>query len=642
VSRTNKYVFGLIWALPVVALFYLGISIAWPAHVTQMARTFGLCIGFASVVSSIYHRVPIIGVAISAGVASIIIFGIMPHPTQFIYWVFVVALVLVDMRSLYKDLLRRRLLVIATSALVLGVVLLPYFRFPYSEPFNESVLLNSGLHIDTLWHVAIASMLKIHHVVSHGLHGLGQLDYHFGSHLLMASASKLSGLTVFESYSYFFVFFCVPLLGVMVLSVGEELLPSIKDSDFWGKLLAYGFFMLGTGVLASGSLLVRFALWPSFFGSESFAVSLIFLLSLVSILHAKISSFSSWFRVLVICSVFALMTLAKISTAFCALGVLGSWALLSGELWWSKKWIERWVIFFLCLMLFWILLQFINPGMSDAKINPFQFINTYVVFPGPFWLKLILFIFFHFIFPILALVLYAAKLTLREPQLSFPGWWALGTGVSLVIGMAVVLSMEISGGAGFYFSNVSMFMALPMLVCIPQVCRTLLRNPTPSLRFPRGVLVVACRTAVFLGVLGVCIYAPRPIIAGSNIFLSQMNQHPPVTVLAAYVEKLRTVRDDPTSLNAVVYIPRTETAYWTSMFCRSTGYFIPAISERPALYAWPTMKCYDFLCGPRFYSNGLCEKSQESFTDKQLISEARRLGFDGVYIVTSKGIRSLR
>lgn len=186
-----------------------------------------------------------------------------------------------------------------------------------------------------------------------------------------------------------------------------------------------------------------------------------------------------------------------------------------------------------------------------------------------------------------------------------------------------------------------MFMGLPVLLCVPQVWTSLIRDNAADFRFHRRIVVGAGWALLLLGVCGFYLHAPSAIIEGSKTFLSGMAQEPSATVLAGYVDKLRIIRDDPEGRNAAVYIPRTETAYWESMYVRSVGYFIPAISEHPALYAWPTKESYSFLCGPRYHSNGLCEKSQGKFTDSQLIAEAKKLGFDRVYIVTSKGIRDL-
>lgn len=639
-GRANKYIFALIWSLPAVALFFLLISIGWPAHVIQMLRTVGLCFGFASIAGFVYRRIPVIGVAVFAGLSSMLVFGFMPSLMSHIFWFLVVVFAISELIRVYKDFSWRYFLIFVGTTFTSIVILFPYFSFEYSQPFNEVRLVTSGTHFDTLYHVAIAAMLKTHHVVSHGLHGLGQLDYHFGSHLLMSAGGKLAGLSMFESYNYLYVFLCPSLLGVMALSVAEEFLPSTTDLNFVWKLLTYGFLLLGTAVLITGSLLYRFALWPSFFESESYLVSLILLLSLISVLHAWASFHSKWFGSIIICAVLAFVTLSKISTGFIALSLVGAWALLTAQKWHFKIQYKRWGVFLGCAVIFLIFFRVINPGMSDAQIEPFQFLH-YVKFSGPFWLKLILFIFIHFMFPILVLVFYFAILIMGNSLAVFPRWWALGTIISLAIGIIILLSFYFEGGAGYYFSNISMFLALPVLICVPQVVLQLWRDSERIWTIPRKTVFVLFSALVAVCASGLFFNGSMAIFRGGRTFMRGMGEPLPSTALAGYVEKLRVIRDDPGSLNGVVYIPRTETGYWASMYVRNASYFIPAISERPALYAWPSKESYSFLCGPRYYSNGLCEKSQGSFSDLQLLSEANRMGFNRVYIVTSKGIRNL-
>jgi len=126
---------------------------------------------------------------------------------------------------------------------------------------------------------------------------------------------------------------------------------------------------------------------------------------------------------------------------------------------------------------------------------------------------------------------------------------------------------------------------------------------------------------------------------GSTSYFRKMALTPANT--SPYIKYLRTIRDDPSTLNYVVYIPRGEINFWGSMSCRHSSYFIPAISERPALYAWPDVNCYSYQCGPRFHSYDYCEKSQKFYTDDELLKEARRLGFYGVIFIEYEGMRFL-
>lgn len=628
-NRENNYQLSLIWALPVVASLFLLITVVsapQSPHVFLLFKTLLLCLGFSSISSFVYRRMGVLGISVFAAVISIIALGLTPVVGVFVFWGLVISCAGAELRYFVKNVSMDRVILVGVAALALSAVLLTCFGLgEYSQINNEAKLLKSHLHIDTLYHTAIAAMIKNYHVVSHGLHGLGDLEYHFGSHLFFAAVSNLGLMSAFEAYNYLYILLIVSLLGIMIIGVGEELLPSRTDRDFYNKLAAYMFLFLGTGVLAGGSLLSRFALWPSFFQSESYTLSVVLLLSLFSVLLA--GRISVGIRLPLILVLVGLMSLSKISTGFCALALLGAWALFSNEKLWSKAWRLRWGILFLSALVFLFLFQYINPGMSDAKIDPMQFIRSYVDFHGPFWLTVVLFILLHFIFPILALVFYASSYFGKSMTMVVPAWYMVGIFLSLLIGIFVLFMLSVMGGSGFYFANVSMFMALPVLLCIPQAAG--------------GVYQKFSKVFLAFAIILFLIYAPGTLLSGAKSFLVEVKQELPDTTLGHYIRNLHVIRDDPTSVNSVVYIPRTETGYWKSMFCRGTGYLIPAISQRPALYAWPSNECYGFLCGPRFHSKGLCEISQQSFTDEQLIGEARKLGFDQVDIVTLSGIRRL-
>ena len=180
-----------------------------------------------------------------------------------------------------------------------------------------------------------------------------------------------------------------------------------------------------------------------------------------------------------------------------------------------------------------------------------------------------------------------------------------------------------------------------MLVCAPQVARVLLDSAVARSKGSRSAIKFGLASLAIACLIGLGLYAPTELREGSKVFLSEMSRRPDYTGLTSYIEKLRQIREDHKSVDAVVYIPREE-LFWDKLSCRSAGFFISAISERPALYAWPKDDCYDFLCGPRFHSNGLCAKSQGHFSDEELIGEAKRMGYAQVEVLTSGRIRVLK
>lgn len=219
--RSQGYILTLIWALPAVAFVFFLFSIRWPVtqHSILLLKILCLCIGFSALVSHIFRRFNAFGLAIFSGLSSIIILGLIPLPVGYVYWPLMMILVIVEARNLYPALNRSGVKNFFTAIIIMAIIILPFFLLGYSQTNSVVELLNGKLHTDTLYHIAIASMWKVNHTVSHGLHGLSELDYHYGSHLLMAGASSLMGISVFEAYSHFFGIFCIPLLGISALSL---------------------------------------------------------------------------------------------------------------------------------------------------------------------------------------------------------------------------------------------------------------------------------------------------------------------------------------------------------------------------------------------------------------------------------------
>ena len=268
--------------------------------------------------------------------------------------------------------------------------------------------------------------------------------------------------------------------------------------------------------------------------------------------------------------------------------------------------------------------------MSDARLDYFNFISSYVTLPLPLWAKIPLFLVFYFIFSNIALFI-IFTCNLKTPNLNLPNWWILSLFGSLAIGIAMAFLFYVQGGSGAYFSNLPMFISLPLILCLPQFYPSLFDSKNNKIKFMFIFLLIG--------------QGLPPIGYGLYKYIDGMTQVTPQTDMETYIEKLKAISNDETSLDAVVYIPRNE-IFWdrmnaipTNYSCRATTYIIPAISERPALYSWPTNACYDFLCGPRFHSNGLCEQSTHIYSDQELLDEARHLGFNKVYLVTKNNSR---
>lgn len=625
-NQSQKKILILLWSLPVIAFAFLLLSIRIPfrEHTFLISKTFLFTVSFVSLVTFFYTRVTTIGLAIFIGLLFVTIAGMIPTPGNYSFWVVSLVSLILQWR-IVKVLIKQNIKFFTVSLLIIFSVTLPFYNLVYSQIDTIPRLVSSTLINDTLYHSAISAIWKNYHVISHGLHGLGELNYHFGSHIFMASVSTLINVSSLESYSHFFGFFMVPLLGIVSISIAEEFLPSRKSRDFYSKLIGYGILLLGTGVLVKGSFLYNFGIWPSFYESESYTFSLVLLLCLLSILKMETNSYFLHSLIIIISFLFLFAT--KISTGASGLAFIGSWALISNKKIFSKEFFFRWIVFFVSFLFSIFLFTLIHKRMEGESIVLFDFLNS-IPMTAPMWIKYPTFIFFHFIFFFAACFFYVAKVKLLVVRDAFSLWWFLGTVLSVLLGIFVVTFLKIDGGSGYYFSNISMFMVIPFLLCLFQ------------LEYNRLKLWAQALILIFT-LFGVY-YAPQDVLNGFQNYFAQISRYPIGSSLSIYVKRLEKIRDDESTKQSLVYIPRSEINFWgTKATCVNLHHAISAISERPAIYGWPRgdKDCYWFLCSNRYRSNGLCEKSQQNYSDRELLEEARKLGFDEVIIVKELEVR---
>ena len=139
-------------------------------------------------------------------------------------------------------------------------------------------IVNGKLHIDTLFHSAIAESIKNYGYPCILINDAGFFHYHFGSHFVMAVFSDILNISVFEVYHYIYPVVCFPIYVWLMVSVMVEirkyknLTTTLSVIDY---LLLACFFI---GFLPT-IILQNVGIWKSsWIGSESFLFSLIFCL----------------------------------------------------------------------------------------------------------------------------------------------------------------------------------------------------------------------------------------------------------------------------------------------------------------------------------------------------------------------------
>jgi hypothetical protein len=249
----------------------------------------------------------------------------------------------------------------------------------------------------------------------------------------------------------------------------------------------------------------------------------------------------------------------------------------------------------------------------------------------------LIFVAVHFAFSWAALLLNFMAKRSHYPRIAIPNWYLASLISVTLIGIVMILSLDVPGGSVYYFSSPSVFLAIPMIIVIVSCLDTqaiMRRNLRPSWKASLAILSLLL---IVLGCVGTIYYSPA-VVSGFRTYAFGARLNQPNTNLGFYLSELVKIRDVKDKMKSVVYIPRTD-PFWGLMSCRASTYVIPAISEHPAIYGWPDKACYDFLCGPRFHSDGLCDESLKSYNDAQLLSEAKKIGYQRVYIVGSNGTK---
>ena len=328
---------------------------------------------------------------------------------------------------------------------------------------------------DTLFHVSIAAMIKHYGVVSTGLHGLVETPYHSFSHTLMAAVSVLSGRAVVEVYGVASWVLFAPLL---IFSIAA-LCAMLDRTGLWPLPLVWGLTAL---LLAAMPFLAsRWAVWDSYFISESYLVSLGLFLLGQGLLY-------KW-RLTVVDLLLVLLLAAMIANAKASVGLIFSGLWLARLLFVRGcRWTFDLGAFLLSsVAVGWVVLASAQASAGTMVIDPLNFLRTYsfmgehlsiagsaLLSGGNLSIKttalaliaLASFLAMHFLLSwlVVAQISYRQGIgnLLRSPL-------GVYTVAATLAGLAIVGAFAIPGGSAGYFSNVAFFVALPAVVTMLTV-----------------------------------------------------------------------------------------------------------------------------------------------------------------------------
>lgn len=476
-------------------------------------------------------------------------------------------------------------------------------------------LLSANIHKDTLFHASIASMIKNYHVVSTGLHGLVETPYHVLSHIIFAAFSILAGISVLEAYGFFQIIFLSPMLVFSLAYAATMRLTRYSDEKG-----VYSWVVICIFLFIAKWVLSQWALWDSYFISESYCLSLVFLLLSLPTLMSR--SLGTKQLVVVNCLII-LAGLAKGSVGIIGIELLWlRWIFLTEHIRKTKTLLP---IFISSVIFYFLVVNSAKSASELILIRPLSIVYHYS-FWGTYLKSTLLSILNGTSFG-MSLVIKSVIAVITFFLLHFSlSWGAIFIGIKeggwrasvknpVVLfslgasgaGILVALFFLIPGGAVYYFTSVAFFVSLPA-VASWVVDREWLAEKTHKMVI--GIMLIT----IF------CLFASKEANRKSIIVLK--NEH----INDQLISNLITLRDGGSNKSSTIYNASSLVAPSAKLSCSVIPFVYTAVSEQ----AWVGLIKVDSGCSYEYYgySNYFTDK-----TDTKLIAPVIPCG---TKIVTTK------
>ncbi|MEN9284917.1 MAG: hypothetical protein RLZZ179_2410 [Verrucomicrobiota bacterium] len=363
-------------------------------------------------------------------------------------------------------------------------------------------LTDGSIHIDPLYHSAVASMIKTYGITSTGVNGLPPLNYHVLSHEAIAAISRLYDAPVFSCYGIVPFILFSPLLLFGIASAAMMLAPADfrnRPRPLWlatclslilltfigspeptaGHFIRSESFLVSLGLLCAGLIpLSRNEIKPA----------TILLAALLTLLmsHAKISVgvIYAGLWALRLCFARSASPLREVTATLLVSAAASPFLFSSG----SSHPIE-----FAPLHFF---LNF-SARQETFQAAAFSLFHGKPFSPGTLIAAaaaLVTFCLSHFL-PAWAVVAAAARRNLRQILRDRPALFSLG---AIAAGTVALAILKVAGGSAIYFSAPAAFVALPF--ALPGFVRWLqlatASLPGASLNRKLALVTVATCTAI--------------------------------------------------------------------------------------------------------------------------------------------------
>ncbi|MDD2700482.1 MAG: hypothetical protein PHH36_04505 [Sideroxydans sp.] len=405
---------------------------------------------------------------------------------------------------------------------------------------------------DTLFHSAIAASIKNYGISAVGAHGLSEVPYYTASHAFFATISALSQQTVIETYLVLTPILLLPLC----LAVFAFVTTQIHDNHFFQRYFA----AYGSIALLMTKVFDAWGVLPSYFHSESYMLSLIFVaLAMQLIMKRELSTFDQ----ILLIGILFITANCKASSALMILGLLATrWAFFNR----TKR--DFFALFVSACVVLWFVSPVLTASLEHESNNSSRefwfFLKHWVTLRdfvaqdmlAEYW-QILLFALLHFAsgwFVILS------RLDFSNPRSIVGDRITTFLLSAMVAAMAILAVTQIPGGGGYYFSNVVMWMSLPWF--IPALVDQL--AAVKSWHFFATTIIVG-------------------LLAGR--IANQTREIPPgLPKDVAFFEQMYKIRDETPTDSVILVTKRDLTDYVhhgnKTQSCSMDAILFPAIAER--------------------------------------------------------------
>lgn len=562
-----------------------------------------------------------------------------------------------------------------------------WMEMGYQNPLFEEKMAVAPVHIDTLYHASISSMIQTYNVPSTGLDGIPYLPYHTGSHWFVAQLSNLLNTYPLRLYQLGFPVILYPLFFFSILSFSIDLRRYIAHTETVWNVRRDGIFWL---ILLSAYIGIiplhirkEAAIFDSNLVSESYVVGLIWLFICFSLCVTFFRTTHNRLPQLRLQDMLFLgfLPLSLSILGFLKVSIMFLLFVVYGYIFLRFRLYTYWqfVISFLFMIVSVIVTySIVHYPENSSGLVPFHFIRNYVAHAS-----LSLFLVIHFLFSWIFIVWRLHTVRIRTVW-DLKEAWRHKTmldseilALLCVFGIAPGLILAIPGGSAGYFSDVQRWVALSFLLAY-EYNWIQTKKPLQNIRQSRNLWRIELKHIALAGfgiVLLVSLItdaipsvqntikkniALRSTVLGiEGSVMTNAIKHLDIGAMATFmtapyekhlaqnetyqvISTLRKLGQIPPSSKheTLVHIPKTNTRYWSmsESDCWLTPFFAPMLSGLASIHGLPSQDS----CIPDSLTYGYVvypqpiDVDQGVYSCEELCTQALKIGFWHIIVFTDE------